>query len=201
MIRLRFSTPLRSRKPLFITHQAPYRQASLSTISRWIIEPHRQAPLSTLSRWIVETISFNPSSLTGPGTPQAHDVRGVAASWALFQGAPLDDILQSAVWKNPNSLSLVILPMSYGTRAVFGRAALASVFCYYSLTVVYIRSTGTASRPYPSVLFTVGHRAINRSVDKVRCPRGKLVILSRVSILPRRALTLSTSHPVPPLCW
>ena len=90
-------------KALFITHQAPHRQASLSTISRWIIEPHRQAPLSTFSRWIVETISFNPSSLTGPGTPQAHDVRGVAASWALFQGAPLDDILQSAVWKNPNS--------------------------------------------------------------------------------------------------
>ena len=98
-------------KALFITHQAPHRQASLSTISRWI----------------VETISFNPSSLTGPGTPHAHDVRGVAASWALFQGVPLDDILQSAVWKNPNSFISCYLTDVLRDEGRFGRAALASV--------------------------------------------------------------------------
>ena len=98
-------------KALFITHQAPHRQASLSTISRWI----------------VETISFNPSSLTGPGTPHAHDVRGVAASWALFQGVPLEDILQSAVWKNPNSFISCYLTDVLRDEGRFGRAALASV--------------------------------------------------------------------------
>ena len=32
---------------------------------------------------------FGESTFTGPGTPRAHDVRGVATSWALFQGVPL----------------------------------------------------------------------------------------------------------------
>ena len=72
---------------LFLTHRAPHKRASASTISRWI----------------VEAISANPLSLTGPGTPRAHDVRGVATSWALFQSVPLDEILKSAVWKTPNS--------------------------------------------------------------------------------------------------
>ena len=104
-----FRTP--SKMALFLTHRAPHDRASASTISRWI----------------VEAISANPQSLTGPGTPRAHDVRGVAASWALFQGVPLDEILRNAVWKNPNSFISCYLTDVLRDEGRFGRAALSGV--------------------------------------------------------------------------
>ena len=104
-----FRTP--TQMALFLTHRAPHGRASASTISRWI----------------VEAISANPRSLTGPGTPRAHDVRGVAASWALFQGVPLEDILQSAVWKTPNSFISCYLTDVLRDEGRFGRAALSGV--------------------------------------------------------------------------
>ena len=104
-----FRTP--SKMALFLKHRAPHDRASASTISRWI----------------VEAISANPQSLTGPGTPRAHDVRGVAASWALFQGVPLDEILRSAVWKNPNSFISCYLTDVLRDEGRFGRAALSDV--------------------------------------------------------------------------
>ena len=94
---------------LFLTHQSPHGRASASTISRWI----------------VEAISFDPASLTGPGTPRAHDVRGVAASMALFRGVPVDSILQSAVWRNPNSFISCYLTDVLQDEGRFGRAVLA----------------------------------------------------------------------------
>ena len=102
-----FRTP--TQMALFLTHRAPHGRAS------------------TISRWIVEAISANPRSLTGPGTPRAHDVRGVAASWALFQGVPLDEILRSAVWKNPNSFISCYLTDVLRDEGRFGRAALSGV--------------------------------------------------------------------------
>ena len=93
---------------LFLTHQSPHRRASASTISRWI----------------VETISSDKSALTGPGTPTAHDVRGVSASWALFDGVPVDRILQSAVWKNPNTFISCYLKDVLQDEGRFGRASL-----------------------------------------------------------------------------
>ena len=63
-------------------------------------------------------------SLTGPGTPRAHDVRAVASSWALFEGVPLDDILSSAVWRSPNSFIACYLTDVVQDEGRFGRAAL-----------------------------------------------------------------------------
>ena len=93
---------------LFLTHRAPHRRPSASTISRWV----------------VEVIAAAPSALTGPGTPRAHDVRSVASSWALFEGVPLEDILRSAVWKNPNSFISCYLTDVIQDEGRFGRAAL-----------------------------------------------------------------------------
>ena len=93
---------------LFLTHRAPHRRPSASTISRWI----------------VEVIAASPSALTGPGTPRAHDVRAVASSWALFEGVPLDDILSSAVWRSPNSFIACYLTDVVQDEGRFGRAAL-----------------------------------------------------------------------------
>lgn len=86
--------------------------------------PHRRPSASTFSRWIVEVIRHDPSSLSGPGTPRAHDVRSVASSWALFDGVPLDDILNSAVWKNPNSFISCYLTDVLQDEGRFARAAL-----------------------------------------------------------------------------
>ena len=138
-----FRTP--TQMALFLTHRAPHGRASASTISRWI----------------VEAISANPRSLTGPGTPRAHDVRGVAASWALFQGVPLDEILRSAVWKNPNSFLLFDRRPS-GRGTVWPGGVVRRSFHYYRLlTRWYLFALAApSSRPLPpSVLSTVGHSA------------------------------------------
>ena len=36
-------------------------------------------------------------------SPHAHDVRGISASWAKFQGVPIDEIMQAAAWKSHNT--------------------------------------------------------------------------------------------------
>ena len=79
----------RQDQALFLTHIAPFRKASSSSIARWL----------------VEVIAFSPISLAGPGTPlpRAHQVRSLAASWALFNGVPIQDIMQAAVWRTPNT--------------------------------------------------------------------------------------------------
>ena len=102
---------------LFLT-RAPHRRTSPSTISRRIVEVI----------WLLLGLFLGQGrlagALSGPGTPRAHDVRAVAASWALFEGVPLDGILSSAVRKNPNSFISCYLTDVVRDEGRFGRAAL-----------------------------------------------------------------------------
>ena len=61
---------------------------------------HRAAAKSTLSRWIVSLIQ-----LVYEGAPtvqldnvRAHDTRRLSTSWALFNGASIQEIIQAAHW-------------------------------------------------------------------------------------------------------
>ena len=62
---------------------------------------------STLSRWIVEAIRLAYSS-RGTSVPEglrAHSTRGMAASWALCRGVPIQDICAAASWSSPSTLA------------------------------------------------------------------------------------------------
>lgn len=85
---LRRTEPLRgSCSALFIISQRPFTRASRDTISRWVVRA---------IRLVVPPGDF-------PSRPRAHDVRGVASSLALYKGVPLEEILQAAAWKSPNT--------------------------------------------------------------------------------------------------
>ena len=94
---------LRQSPRLFILPRAPHTAASKDTISRWLTEviaPHAQ------------------------GRVRAHEVRGQAASRALFSGVSVQDILKAAAWKTPSTFVSCYLTDTLSAEAAFGRAVL-----------------------------------------------------------------------------
>ena len=89
---------------LFVLPRAPFTAVSRDTISRWLVDII--APHAT-------------------GAVRAHQVRGQAASKALFAGVPVQDILKAAAWKTPSTFVACYLTDTLGTEAAFGRAVLA----------------------------------------------------------------------------
>ena len=102
------SKPLRSSPELFISTFAPFRHVSLATISRWLIVAMKSAGSDAL-------ISSK---------PRAHDVRGLSTSWALFNGASVDQITKAAYWSNPNSFISCYLRDVVALETSFGVASL-----------------------------------------------------------------------------
>ena len=95
---------VRTSDRLFVLPRRPFTAASKDTISRWLTEvitPHAQ------------------------GTVRAHQVRGMAASKALFAGVPIEDILKAAAWKTPSTFVACYLSDTLAAEAAFGRAVLA----------------------------------------------------------------------------
>ena len=58
-----------------------------------------------LSHWIVEaiTLAYSSKGLTAPAGLRAHSTRGMAASWALFKGVPMEQICAAASWSSPHT--------------------------------------------------------------------------------------------------
>ena len=77
----------RTSTSLFVTTVAPFKEASKSTISRWLVECIKMA---------------GPEAIIGDKL-RGHDTRFVSASWALFYEAPMLDIQGAAFWANLNS--------------------------------------------------------------------------------------------------
>ena len=95
---------VRTSDRLFVLPRRPFTAASKDTISRWLTEvitPHAQARV------------------------RAHQVRGMAASKALFAGVPIEDILKAAAWKTPSTFVACYLSDTLAAETAFGRAVLA----------------------------------------------------------------------------
>ena len=88
--------PTPSSSDLFVTTTAPHRAASRDTISRRLVECIK--------------LSGEDSLLDGP--VQTHDSRSLSTSWALLNGAPLEQILKAAFWCNSNTFIACFLRMS-----------------------------------------------------------------------------------------
>ena len=58
-----------------------------------------------LSNWIVEAIfiAYSSRGLPLPQGVRAHSTRGMAASWALFEGGSVSDICAAASWSSPHT--------------------------------------------------------------------------------------------------
>jgi len=99
------------------------RTKELRSSSRLFILPggqHTAASKDTLSRWLAEVIRPHTHDRV-----RAHDIRGVAASRALFAGVPVPDILKAAAWKTPSTFVSCYLSNSLAADSAFGLAVLA----------------------------------------------------------------------------
>ncbi|KAK6192565.1 hypothetical protein SNE40_004013 [Patella caerulea] len=95
---------------LFITYQEGY---------------HKPAAKSSLSRWIVSLLKYVYKT-RGRDLPvvRAHDTRKMSTSWALFNGAPLEDILKAAHWASDNTFTTFYLKDVPTSEASFARSSI-----------------------------------------------------------------------------
>ena len=91
------------------------------------IEPFRSASKATIARWIVECIKSAGSDALLSDRVRAHDTRSVSSSWALFNGASLQDIQAAAFWSNPNSFISCYLKDVLRGEASFATAVFKAV--------------------------------------------------------------------------
>ena len=101
----------RTSSSLFVTH----------------IEPFKSASKSTISRWIVECIKFAGPDAILSDNIRAHDTRSISSSWALFHGATLSDIQSAAFWSSPNTFISCYLKDVPRGEAAFASAVFKAV--------------------------------------------------------------------------
>ncbi|KAJ8034258.1 hypothetical protein HOLleu_21019 [Holothuria leucospilota] len=77
--------------------------------------PFTAASKDTISRWLTEVITPHAG-----GKVRAHQVRGMAASKALFAGVPIEDILKAAAWKTPSTFVACYLSDTLAAETAFG---------------------------------------------------------------------------------
>ncbi|KAJ8301586.1 LOW QUALITY PROTEIN: hypothetical protein KUTeg_020573 [Tegillarca granosa] len=95
---------------LFLTYQKGFCKAAAKT---------------TLSRWIVSLIRYVYDKLPdlNLGEVRAHDTRRLATSWALFNGASVQSILQAAHWATETTFTSFYLK-DVGVEDSFAKASL-----------------------------------------------------------------------------
>ena len=99
---------LRSASDLFVTTTAP----------------HRAAFKDTVSRWLIECIKLTGDEVLQAGSIRAHDTRSLSTSWALFNGATIEQIQKAAFWSNSNSFISCYLKDVVSHEASFALASL-----------------------------------------------------------------------------
>ena len=81
---------------LFLITVSPFTPAKKSTMARWIIQV------------IKESLSRQESQLAGSHV-RAHDLRAQMASWALYKGASIQEVMDAAGWSSPTTFQSVYL--------------------------------------------------------------------------------------------
>ena len=93
-------------------------------------EPHNRAAQSTIAGWVREAINSAYRHLSSKERRalgiRAHDTRGVAASWALLAGVPIQEIMDAAAWKTPVTFARHYLKDLPNLKGRFGRAIIST---------------------------------------------------------------------------
>ena len=99
--RLHALCPVRALR-IYVDRTAAFRQSDQLFVS-WA-KPYTGKPISTqrLSHWIVDAIclAYSSKGLSAPAGLRAHSTRGLATSWALFEGVSMDVVCRSAGWSS-----------------------------------------------------------------------------------------------------
>ena len=69
-------------------------------------KPHKPVSVQTVSRWLVSVIKFCYKKQNKTvGNVKGHSTRSVRPSWALFKGASLQQIMESADWSRETTFT------------------------------------------------------------------------------------------------
>lgn len=102
--RLHCLCPVRALR-MYIARTQEFRQSDQLFVC--FANPARGKALSKqrLSHWIVEAIAqaYSSKGLSLPEGLRAHSTRGMAASWALFKGVPIEQVCSAASWSSPHT--------------------------------------------------------------------------------------------------
>ena len=88
---------------------------------------YRSASKATLSRWLVEDIKSAGSDALSSTLPRAHDTRLLSTSWALFNGASIEQIQKVTFWLISNLFISCYLRDVIALEAAFGTASLCAL--------------------------------------------------------------------------
>lgn len=123
----RLLCPIRCLK-WYLSHAERIRPEGVDSLLIATTPPHNAISSATVSRWLRQAIEeAGPSALRG-GPIRAHDTRALATSWALFNGAPVADIIRAAYWANSNTFIAKYLRDVLATEdGRFSRAALGAI--------------------------------------------------------------------------
>ena len=87
---------------MYLKKTESYRRKGDSDVTQLFLsinKPHKPVSRQTISKWIVNTIQFAYSqNKKSVENVKGHSTRSLGPSWALFKGASLKDVLESADW-------------------------------------------------------------------------------------------------------
>lgn len=92
---------------LYIARTGPIRQTDQLFICYGGTRPGQALSKQRLARWVVQAIAlaYDSAGVPPPRGVVAHSTRGMATSWALFKGAPLEDICAAAGWASSGTFA------------------------------------------------------------------------------------------------
>ena len=81
---------------------------------------HSAVTSSSLSRWVVEaiTMAYASAGVQAPAALRAHSTRGIATSWAVTRGVPVQEVCMAANWSSQSTfMAFYNLDVSASTLA------------------------------------------------------------------------------------
>ena len=80
----------------YLKQTESFRKSDSSRLFLAISKPHNPVTVHTISNWIVNTVKM---AYDSNKSVKAHSTRALGPTWALFKGASMKSILESADWK------------------------------------------------------------------------------------------------------
>ncbi len=98
--------PVRSLR-VYITRTNPVRQIGQLLVCYGGARLGQAVSKQRLAHWVVQAIAlaYDSAGVPPPSGVVAHSTRGMATSWALFKGAPLEDICAAAGWASSGTFA------------------------------------------------------------------------------------------------
>ena len=104
--KLHLLCPVRALR-VYMDRTRPFRKGSQLFVAWGASAKGKPVTKIRLSQWIVEAVqvAYSAADVQPPAGLRAHSTRGIAASWALYQGVSVQDVCTAASWSSPSTFA------------------------------------------------------------------------------------------------